>query len=140
MKNAHRMMDGLSIHYYTVPGDWSDKGATVDFAEDEWFITMEKLYRMDELITKQSTIMDKYDPQKRVGLIIDEWGTWFNVEKGTNAWFLYQQNTLWDALVAGLHFNIFQNHNDRVQMANIAQTVNVLQLPPMSVVTISIES
>ena len=127
MKNAHRMMDGLSIHYYTVPGDWTDKGAAVDFAEDEWFITMKKAYRMDELITKHSTIMDKYDPEKRVGLIIDEWGTWFNVEKGTNPGFLYQQNTLRDALVAGLHFNIFHNHNDRVQMANIAQTVNVLQ-------------
>jgi alpha-L-arabinofuranosidase len=127
MKNAHRMMDGLSIHYYTVPGDWTDKGAAVDFAEDEWFITMKKAYRMDELITKHSTIMDKYDPEKRVGLIIDEWGTWFNVEKGTNPGFLYQQNTLRDALVAGVHFNIFQNHNDRVQMANIAQTVNVLQ-------------
>jgi alpha-L-arabinofuranosidase len=127
MKNAHRMMDGLSIHYYTVPGDWTDKGAAVDFAEDEWFITMKKAYRMDELITKHSTIMDKYDPQKRVGLIIDEWGTWFNVEKGSNPGFLYQQNTVRDALVAGLHFNIFHNHNDRVQMANIAQTVNVLQ-------------
>ncbi|SDM43179.1 alpha-N-arabinofuranosidase [Bacillus sp. OK048] len=127
MKNSHRMMDGLSIHYYTVPGDWTDKGSAVDFAADEWFITMKKAYRMDELITKHSTIMDKYDPGKRVGLIVDEWGTWFNVEKGTNPGFLYQQNTLRDALVAGLHFNIFHNHNDRVQMANIAQTVNVLQ-------------
>ncbi len=127
MKQAHRMMDGLSIHYYTVPGDWQDKGSAVDFAEDEWFITLKKAYRMDELITKHSKIMDQYDPQKRVGLIVDEWGTWFNVEKGTNPGFLYQQNTLRDALVAGLHFHIFHNHNERVQMANIAQTVNVLQ-------------
>ncbi|MEH7255410.1 alpha-N-arabinofuranosidase [Neobacillus niacini] len=127
MKNSQRMMDGLSIHYYTVPGDWTDKGSAVDFAADEWFITMKKAYRMDELITKHSTIMDKYDPGKRVGLIVDEWGTWFNVEKGSNPGFLYQQNTLRDGLVAGLHFNIFHNHNDRVQMANIAQTVNVLQ-------------
>jgi len=127
MKNAHRMMDGLSVHYYTVPGDWADKGSAVDFLEDEWFITMKKAYRMDELISKHSIIMDKYDPQKCVGLIIDEWGTWFNVEKGTNPGFLHQQNTLRDALVAGLNFNIFHNHNDRVQMANIAQTVNVLQ-------------
>lgn len=82
---------------------------------------------MDELITKHSTIMDKYDPDKRVGMIIDEWGTWFDVEPGTNPGFLYQQNTIRDALVAGLHFNIFHNHADRVQMTNIAQTVNVLQ-------------
>ncbi|WP_042456056.1 alpha-N-arabinofuranosidase [Neobacillus dielmonensis] len=127
MKNAERMMDGLSVHYYTVPGDWQDKGSAIDFAEDEWFITMKKAYRMEELISKHSKIMDQYDPQKRVGLIVDEWGTWFNVEKGTNPGFLYQQNTLRDALVAGVHFHIFHNHNDRVQMANIAQTVNVLQ-------------
>lgn len=127
MKNSHHMMDGLSLHYYTVPGDWTDKGSAVDFVESEWFSTMKKAFHMDELITKHSTIMDKYDPQKRVGLIIDEWGTWFNVEKGTNPGFLYQQNTLRDALVAALHFNIFHGHNDRVQMTNIAQTVNVLQ-------------
>ena len=127
MENAGRMMDGLSMHYYTVPGDWQDKGSAVDFAEDEWFITLKKAYRMDEIITKHSTIMDKYDPQKRVGLIIDEWGTWYNVERGTNPGFLYQQNTLRDALVAGVHFHIFHNHNDRVQMTNIAQTINVLQ-------------
>ncbi|WP_077619388.1 alpha-N-arabinofuranosidase [Bacillus sinesaloumensis] len=127
MKNAHRMMDGLSLHYYTVPGEWSDKGSATDFQENEWFVTMKKAFHMDELITKHSSIMDQYDPKKRVGLIIDEWGTWFNVEKGTNPGFLYQQNTLRDALVAGLHFNIFHKHAERVQMTNIAQTVNVLQ-------------
>ena len=127
MKNAHKMMDGISLHYYTVPGTWADKGSAVDFEENEWFITMKKAMHMDELITKHSSIMDQYDPEKRVGLIIDEWGTWFNVEKGTNPGFLYQQNTLRDALVAGLHFNIFHKHSERVQMTNIAQTVNVLQ-------------
>src|SRR4051812_43289503 len=128
MKNAHWLMDGLSLHYYTIPGDfWLGKGSAVDFPEDEWFITMKKALHMDELITKHSTIMDKYDPQKRIGMIIDEWGTWFDVEPGTNPGFLYQQNTIRDALVAGLHFNIFHNHADRVQMTNIAQTVNVLQ-------------
>jgi alpha-L-arabinofuranosidase len=128
MKNAHWLMDGLSLHYYTIPGDfWLGKGSAVDFPEDEWFITMKKALHMDELITKHSTIMDKYDPDKRVGMIIDEWGTWFDVEPGTNPGFLYQQNTIRDALVAGLHFNIFHNHADRVQMTNIAQTVNVLQ-------------
>jgi alpha-L-arabinofuranosidase len=128
MDNAHWLMDGLSLHYYTIPGDfWLGKGSAIDFPEDEWFITMKKALHMDELITKHSTIMDKYDPQKRVGMIIDEWGTWFDVEPGTNPGFLYQQNTIRDALVAGLHFNIFHKHADRVQMANIAQTVNVLQ-------------
>jgi alpha-N-arabinofuranosidase len=128
MKNAHWLMDGLSLHYYTIPGDfWLGKGSAVDFPEDEWFITMKKALHMDELISKHGTIMDKYDPDKRIGMIIDEWGTWFDVEPGTNPGFLYQQNTIRDALVAGLHFNIFHNHADRVQMTNIAQTVNVLQ-------------
>ncbi len=82
---------------------------------------------MDELITKHGQIMDQYDPEKRVGLIVDEWGTWFDVEPGTNPGFLYQQNSIRDALVAAIHFNIFHKHNDRVHMANIAQMVNVLQ-------------
>jgi len=82
---------------------------------------------LDELITKHSLIMDRYDPQKRVGMIIDEWGTWYNVEPGTNPGFLYQQNTMRDAIVAGINLNIFNAHCERVQMANLAQTVNVLQ-------------
>ena len=128
MKNAHWLMDGLSLHYYTIPGDfWKGKGSATDFPKDEWFITLQKALHMDELITKHSTIMDKYDPDKRIGMIIDEWGTWFDPEPGTNPGFLYQQNTIRDALVAGIHFNIFHEHSDRVQMANIAQTVNVLQ-------------
>jgi alpha-N-arabinofuranosidase len=90
-------------------------------------MTMRAAMYMEELVVKHSAIMDKYDPEKKVALIVDEWGTWFNVEPGTNPGFLYQQNTLRDALVAGLHFNIFNNHADRVRMANIAQTINVLQ-------------
>jgi alpha-N-arabinofuranosidase len=82
---------------------------------------------MDELVTKHSAIMDKYDPQKKVGLIVDEWGAWYDVEPGSNPGFLYQQNTLRDALVAGVTLNIFNNHADRVKMANIAQMINVLQ-------------
>jgi len=127
MREAGRYMDGLSLHYYTVPGTWQDKGSATVFDEQEWFTTMKKTLHMDELITRHSTIMDRYDPAKRVGLIVDEWGTWYNVEPGTNPGFLYQQNTLRDALVAGINLNIFNNHCDRVQMANIAQTVNVLQ-------------
>jgi len=88
---------------------------------------MKKATYMDELINKHGTIMDKYDPEKRIGMIIDEWGTWYEVERGTNPGFLYQQNTIRDALVAALHFNIFHKHCNRVQMTNIAQTVNVLQ-------------
>jgi alpha-N-arabinofuranosidase len=128
MKQAGGLMDGLSLHYYTVPGpSWENKGSATQFDEDQWFSAMKKTLRMEELITKHSTIMDKYDPKKRVALIVDEWGTWFNVEPGTNPGFLYQQNTMRDALVAGVNFNIFHEHCDRVQMTNIAQTVNVLQ-------------
>jgi alpha-L-arabinofuranosidase len=82
---------------------------------------------MEELVTKHSAIMDKYDPGRKVALIVDEWGTWHAVEPGTNPGFLYQQNTLRDALVAGCTLNIFNNHCDRVRMANIAQMINVLQ-------------
>lgn len=128
MREAGHMMDGLSIHYYTIPGDfWTGKGSATDFTEDEWAITMQRVLHTDELIRKHSNIMDKYDPDKRVGMIIDEWGTWFDAEPGTNPGFLYQQNTIRDALVAGVSLNIFNNHCDRVQMANIAQTINVLQ-------------
>lgn len=127
MREAHRFMDAISLHYYTVPREWSDKGAATGFPVQEWFQTLKKALYMDELITRHSAIMDQYDPDKRVGLIVDEWGTWYNVEPGTNPGFLYQQNTIRDALVAGLTLNIFHEHNDRVVMANIAQIVNVLQ-------------
>ena len=121
-------MDGLSLHYYTVPGDeWEHKGPATGFDEKEWFITLQKALYMDELIAKHSAIMDRYDPDKKVALIVDEWGTWYDVEPGTNPGFLYQQNTLRDALVTALTLHIFHDHNDRVRMANIAQTVNVLQ-------------
>ncbi|MDR1445544.1 MAG: alpha-N-arabinofuranosidase [Treponema sp.] len=121
------LLDGLSLHYYTVPGEWAHKGSSTEFGEAEWLITMRKAYVMEELIQGHSDIMDTYDPKRKVGLVVDEWGTWFDVEPGTNPGFLYQQNSLRDALVAGIHFNIFNNHAERVQMANIAQTINVLQ-------------
>lgn len=128
MREAGTRMDGLSFHYYTrVSADWSVKGSATEFGENEWFSVMQNALFMEELVTKHSHIMDRYDPEKKVGLIVDEWGTWFDVEPGTNPGFLYQQNTLRDALVAGIHLNIFNNHCDRVRMANIAQTVNVLQ-------------
>ncbi len=127
MKNAGRHMQGLSLHYYTGPKHWGDKGSATDFNEEEYFITIEKTLYMKELIDKHAEVMDRYDPRKRVGMIIDEWGTWYNVEPGTNPGFLYQQNTLRDAIVAGINLNLFNARCDRVQMANLAQTVNVLQ-------------
>ena len=127
MREAHSLMAGLSFHYYTVPGVWGNSGSATDFDEKEWFDTLKKALFIDELITKHSTIMDRYDSKKRVDLIVDEWGTWYKVEPGTNPGFLYQQNSLRDALVAGLTLNIFNNQCARVKMANLAQTINVLQ-------------
>jgi alpha-L-arabinofuranosidase len=129
MKNTGSQMNGLSLHYYTLPsGSWSGKkGSATDFNEADWFKTLQHALFMEEIVTKHSAIMDKYDPKKKVGLIVDEWGTWYDVEPGTNPGFLYQQNTLRDALVAGMTLNIFNNHADRVKMANIAQMINVLQ-------------
>jgi alpha-N-arabinofuranosidase len=128
MKQAGNRMNGLSLHYYTITtGDWSSKGSATDFAEAEWHNALRRTLFMDELISRHGAIMDQYDPRKRIGMIIDEWGTWHDVEPGTNPGFLYQQNTLRDALVAALNFHIFHDHADRVTMANIAQTINVLQ-------------
>lgn len=127
MERAHWLMDGLSLHYYVHPQGWDKKGSALDFDEAEWQITCEKASYMDELITRHSTIMDRYDPEQRIGMIVDEWGTWFTAEPGTNPGFLYQQNTIRDAMVAAITLNIFHKHAERVHMANIAQTVNVLQ-------------
>jgi len=127
VKLAGRFMNALSLHYYTVPGSWQSKGSATKFTEEEWYITLFKTLRMDELVTRHGAIIRRYDPDKRIGLIVDEWGTWYDVEPGTNPGFLYQQNTMRDALVAGINLNIFNKHSDIVVMANIAQTVNVLQ-------------
>lgn len=127
MKIAAPFMDGISLHHYALASEWEDKRPALGFPEDEWFSLIDSAKKMEELITKHSTIMDKYDPEKRVGLIVDEWGSWLAVEKGTNPGFLYQQNTIRDAMIASLTLNIFHRHADRVRMANIAQMVNVLQ-------------
>ncbi|MGI5893754.1 MAG: alpha-N-arabinofuranosidase [Candidatus Merdivicinus sp.] len=128
VKNAGRYMDGLTLHYYTVPGsDWKHKTAATGFDEELFYRTLFRANRMEELVTRHSEIMDRYDPEKRIALMVDEWGTWYDVEPGTNPGFLYQQNTMRDALVAALTLNIFNEHSDRVRMANIAQMVNVLQ-------------
>jgi alpha-N-arabinofuranosidase len=127
MEKAGRYMNGLSRHYYTIPCNWENKGSATEFNEAEWYLTMQRAWRMDDLVSRHSTIMDEFDPERKVGMAVDEWGTWLNAEPGSNPSFLYQQNSLRDALVAGIHLNIFNNHADRVHMANIAQTINVLQ-------------
>ena len=127
MRDAGRFIDALDMHYYTLTGDWNNKGRATTFPESEWFEIMQRALRMEELIERHSTIMDRYDPGKRVSLMVGEWGTWHQVEPGTEPGFLYQQNALRDALVASVTLDIFNNHADRVRMANIAQTVNVLQ-------------
>ncbi|MEK3786961.1 alpha-N-arabinofuranosidase [Paenibacillus sp. FSL K6-1230] len=129
MRQAGTMFDGLSLHYYTLPtNSWvGSKGSSTEFDEHMWFKTLKNTLYMEELIVRHDAVMSKYDPEKRVALIVDEWGTWYDVEPGTNPGFLYQQNTQRDALVAAINLNIFHQHNDRVKMANIAQLVNVLQ-------------
>jgi alpha-N-arabinofuranosidase len=128
LSRAGRQMQGYSLHYYTLPtGNWNRKGSATTFGEAEWFATLQRTLRMDEFIRKHVEIMDKYDPDRRVALMVDEWGTWYDPEPGTPGSGLFQQNSLRDALVAAINFNIFHAHADRVQMANIAQAVNVLQ-------------
>lgn len=127
MKIARNNMNGLSLHYYTVTGDWGHKGSATQFTSDEYYTTLAKAWKIDEIITRHLEIMNRYDPAKRVDLIVDEWGTWHDVEPGTNTGFLYQQNTMRDAIVAALSLNIFNKHSDRIRMANIAQAINVLQ-------------
>src|SRR4030095_14342063 len=121
-----KLIDGVSIHHYSVI-NWSKKSSATNFTEDEYFRTMEQTYRMERMVAGNKEVMDKYDPQKKVALVVDEWGGWYEVEPGTNGAFLYQQNTVRDAMIAGLTLNIFNNHCDRVRMANLAQTINVLQ-------------
>lgn len=122
----HNMLDGVALHHYSVI-NWNKKGSATEFNEDTYFATMKEALKMEELVTRHSTIMDKYDPKKKVALVVDEWGGWYDVEAGSNPGFLYQQNTMRDAMIAGTTLNIFNNHADRVRVANLAQTINVLQ-------------
>jgi len=126
-REAAGPFQAVSLHYYTMTGPWQDKGEATVFTDDEYDRTIAAAHHIEELLTRHSTVMDRYDPYKKVGLVLDEWGTWWNVEPGTNPGFLYQQNTLRDALVAAVHFDAFHRHADRLVMVNIAQTVNVLQ-------------
>jgi len=121
-------MDAISFHFYTLPtNEWKVKGMATNFPEKEWISTFKQTWRMDGFIADAKKTLDKNDPEKKVGFYVDEWGTWYDVEPGTNTGFLYQQNSLRDALVAAINFNIFHKYADRVHMTNIAQMVNVLQ-------------
>ena len=124
-KIPHYMMNGISLHYYTT--NWNNKGKATDFGEDHYFEVLKKCLHIEKTIEQHMEIMDKYDPEKRVALAFDEWGTWYDVEPGTNPGFLFQQNSMRDALVAALTLNYLNAKCERVRMANIAQTVYVLQ-------------
>jgi alpha-N-arabinofuranosidase len=127
MKNIPKgLIEGIALHHYAFV-DWDHKGSPTKFSEEQYFKTMQRALFMDTLIKNHSAIMDKYDPEKRVGLVVDEWGGWYDVEPNTNPGFLYQQNSMRDAMIAGATLNIFNNHCDRVRMANLAQCINVLQ-------------
>jgi alpha-N-arabinofuranosidase len=125
---VQRDMDAISHHYYTIPsGVWEKKGNSLGFPEGEWISTLANTLKIDEYITSNEKVLDKNDPQGKVAFFVDEWGTWYSTEPGREPGFLYQQNSLRDALVAALNFHVFHAHAKRVQMANIAQMVNVLQ-------------
>jgi alpha-N-arabinofuranosidase len=134
MQKAGKYMRGISLHYYTMPGyystdefKWEKKGPATGIDEANYYRTVRRALFIDELIQRHKFIMDKYDPQCRVSLIIDEWGTWHTAEPGTNPSFLFQQNTMRDAVAAAVSLNIFNKHSERVRMANLAQMINVLQ-------------
>lgn len=127
MDRARNNMDGISLHYYTVTGWNGSKGSATQFSDDDYYWTLGKCLEVGDVIRRHCDIMDKHDPDKRVALLVDEWGTWWDVEPGTNPGHLYQQNTMRDAMVAALSLNTFHNYADRVKMANIAQIANVLQ-------------
>ncbi|WP_125773720.1 alpha-N-arabinofuranosidase [Antribacter gilvus] len=126
-RDPRDLFQAVSFHYYTFTGEWSDKGSATSFTRDEHWTAMSRALRVRQYIAGHAAVMDAYDPTKKIGLALDEWGTWWNVEPGTNPGFLYQQNAMRDALVAAVHFDAFHDHADRLRLANIAQTVNVLQ-------------
>jgi alpha-N-arabinofuranosidase len=128
LSRTAQQMDAISLHYYVFEGnDWNHKGSATNFNEAGWFKVLKNALHLDDMLKKTKEIMDKYDKPGRIGLYVDEWGTWWDAEKGENPGFLYQQNTLRDAVVAGCFLNIFNQHCDRVRMANISQINNVLQ-------------
>ena len=127
MENVGRQMQGISLHYYTCSGWDGSKGSATQFSNDQYYWALGKCLEIEEVIKKHKAIMDEKDPEGRIGLLVDEWGTWWDEEPGTIPGHLYQQNALRDAFVAALSLNVFHKYTDRVKMANIAQVVNVLQ-------------
>jgi alpha-N-arabinofuranosidase len=126
--NARGNIDAISLHYYTLPtGNWDKKGPAIGFDEAAWNATFARTRALETYIRGHDEEMDKHDKDNKIGLMVAEWGTWYDATPGTNAAFLQQENTLRDALVAATNFHIFHRHADRVHMANIAQMVNVLQ-------------
>jgi alpha-N-arabinofuranosidase len=126
--NVPQDMGAITLHYYTIPGDqWRSKGPATGFGENQWISTLAHTLVMEDLVARNTAILDKFDPTRKVAFDIDEWGTWYDPQTGREPGFLYQQNTLRDALVAALNLNVFHKHADRVRMTNIAQMVNVLQ-------------
>ncbi|WP_072529994.1 alpha-N-arabinofuranosidase [Bacteroides ilei] len=127
MKNVGHRMDGISLHYYTVTGWTGSKGSATKFTDDDYYWTIGKCLEIEDVLKRHIAIMDKYDPEKQIGLMVDEWGTWWDEEPGTIKGHLYQQNTLRDAFVASMTLDVFHRYTDRIKMTNIAQVVNVLQ-------------
>ena len=127
MDRVGNRMNGLSLHYYTVTGWSGSKGSATKFTDDDYYWTIGKCLEIEDVVNKHAEIMDRKDPKKQIGLLVDEWGTWWDEEPGTIPGHLYQQNAMRDAFVAALSLNVFHRHCDRVRMANIAQVVNVLQ-------------
>ena len=125
---SNPLMDGLAYHHYIFGGDsFFDIKEAYNFDDKQWYKMLKKTADTEELLVRHDTVMTKYDPEKKVGLMVDEWGTWYKTEPGTNPAFLFQQNTMLDAVLAGVYMNLFNKHSDRVKMATIAQTINVLQ-------------
>jgi alpha-N-arabinofuranosidase len=127
MQNIGRQMNGISLHYYTCSGWEGPKGTATNFDNDQYYWALAKCLEIEEVIKKHKAIMDEIDPENKIGLLVDEWGTWWDEEPGTIPGHLYQQNALRDAFVAALSLNVFHKYTDRVKMTNIAQVVNVLQ-------------
>jgi alpha-N-arabinofuranosidase len=120
-------INGVSLHWYTVPNGWPPSTNSEKFGLDDYAKTLKSTLFMDEFLRKQEAVMDKYDPEKKVTISVDEWGAWHAPLAGSNPAFLVQQNSIRDAILASLNLNIFARHADRVRMANIAQMINVLQ-------------
>ncbi|MGD9636377.1 MAG: alpha-N-arabinofuranosidase [Pirellulales bacterium] len=127
LDRAHEQMQAYSLHFYTVWPNWENKTPATGFGEREWFEMLRESRVIEQAIDETVAIMDRHDPRKKIELYADEWGAWYRGEEGHPGYALYQQNSLRDALLAGITFHIFHEHNDRLKMANIAQVVNVLQ-------------